>query len=1067
MYLSRVLFAAHDCASRVVDRAVDFLSPGLYRPSPNMPRGLTAGRKAVCNVLSMNERIVLGFERVIHPFGLGIVATSNLIDSFGKRYDNHLRNDLLDRVSEYTMTPMPANHSHPLAAGLRTGITMRFTHAISSLGFLRYDVNSSGREADLDGCRYYTGSIKDMTTAFKDDIVTNDHILTMIDVDYDLDFTSYLEYGQPVLIYTFMPTRAAGNILNGTYKCNKHSEVELSIEGGATYNIKIWNHAHDHVYVKSKFGGVYLYLVEMRRCREDETRLIVLYTPSIWIPDSLAPKGKYGVERLVFSDEHSTVLYTTGMTQTISIGIPGTPVAVTIPVVAYEACKIRLAEAKLPSIATVERILQALNVEDSLVSAPVLYHHLTKSDTLKQYTKITTTGSFAVHYQSTAKPFEDGKQYAVAAAPPIVENPQLCPTECRSNDEWCIEKRVRAVTNNVTPLPIYDKYANEFASLLIPVPGMGAPLDYEYIYEVQNKPTQRARINSNLHNLFGNDFKVESFQKRECYAGAKAPRNISTVPADHTLSLSTYTYAFKKDILMGQSWYGPTLEPQQIAERIQQLAAMSNELITTDYSKFDGTISKWMRLQVERQCYLRWVSKTHAKELRGLLRAEYAPPAVTKNGVKYKPEFSRLSGSPLTTDGNTLINAFVSFATLRNAGYSAVNAMKNLGIYCGDDGINTKACDRIEGTAVALGLKIKVVPIVKNSPVPYCARYYADPWVCGASFCDPLRALGKLHLVTQKLNPDQHLFDKCVGYLITDSGTPIVQDWCNQVVSILKLTVGQLDFRASKGPYIQEPKDILDRAFEAVIQMSTADIQAVTAQIHKATTIGELPSQLVPNEFEIERKVEINGEICHPNGEKKATSSKDEQEERQKQKRETTPCQPTVGPPSQPIQCGSQSDPIAERDNCGSKQGDDTHRQGYCAKRFVGRSRNFDKRNIQRGHARQQHLVRETNASVRQVQDTKYDSQLHPCNALYINRASSDVLGQRPERCKTGSRRYAGRVGQSKCASDPCVSADESGGAKKFANSPTLVSSKVYGRRFGRNSSGTGGRCDHPDLAAE
>ena len=181
---------------------------------------------------------------------------------------------------------------------------------------------------------------------------------------------------------------------------------------------------------------------------------------------------------------------------------------------------------------------------------------------------------------------------------------------------------------------------------------------------------------------------MDSFQKKEPYTKYNWPRNISTVPTDHTIRLSTYTYALKQDRLKKCDWYLPCLTPIEISNKFHLFCQTHEKVDETDHDKFDGRISRWIRLNVEHPIYHRHFRREFSKELGDLLARELGAPGRTKNGVKYEPECSRLSGSPLTTDGNTIINAFVGYCCGRMRGMTPVQAWQEIGLCYGDDGLS-------------------------------------------------------------------------------------------------------------------------------------------------------------------------------------------------------------------------------------------------------------------------------------------------------------------------------------------------------------------------------------------
>lgn len=232
----------------------------------------------------------------------------------------------------------------------------------------------------------------------------------------------------------------------------------------------------------------------------------------------------------------------------------------------------------------------------------------------------------------------------------------------------------------------------------------------------------------------------------------------------------------------------PGKTPTEIADTMREFVADTTQVLETDYSRLDGTISEFLR-GVERGVYKRVYGQQYHVELERLLTDEYNARAYTATGTKYDPAFSRLSGSPLTTDGNTLICAFVLYAAARRQGLISPTSVDRLhqipSLVYSDDGVTKKISKKtLELTAKQCGLTLKCKVVPKGRPVTFLARVFVDPWVTETSVQDPLRALGKLHLSTVRhVDPQIVAVNRAKGYLATDSLTPLISNWCRHVIN--------------------------------------------------------------------------------------------------------------------------------------------------------------------------------------------------------------------------------------------------------------------------------------------
>lgn len=480
----------------------------------------------------------------------------------------------------------------------------------------------------------------------------------------------------------------------------------------------------------------------------------------------------------------------------------------------------------------VERFLKSEGMQDSANAAPPLfeiYRTLKGSVACTVLHKPGTFDPVPVRFQAIeGLVTEDGHEIGRAVAPSLVTNPDVVPNRSYNNDLASITGRVNKVLNQVCPPDRYIGYASAFIGEWIKAPA-GVPLEIAEVVELQDRPAQRGRSAQVLSWISSvNPVEVRSFMKGESYGKVTDPRNISTVGAEHTLRLSAYTYAFKRDILYPMDWYAPGKTPHQIASRVVQIASEFS-LAETDYSRFDGTISLWLRQNVERAAYLRWVSPEHREDLGLLLEAEMNPRGRTSNGLPYEPCASRLSGSPLTTDGNTLINAFVTYCAAREGKMSHEHALRMLGIYAGDDGLSMVKGSYLRDAARDLGLTLKYEWRTSGS-FSFLGRifYGADVGELG-SIQDPLRTWRKLHIsfAPAYISDTQALANRAAGYRSLDPEAPVLKEWCEKVLEFTGL-YGALD---SDAPYYARMAE-RDPEFGTWPQLTTeAGLEAIAWRI--------------------------------------------------------------------------------------------------------------------------------------------------------------------------------------------------------------------------------------------
>lgn len=374
--------------------------------------------------------------------------------------------------------------------------------------------------------------------------------------------------------------------------------------------------------------------------------------------------------------------------------------------------------------------------------------------------------------ESTGKPsahmVEDNPLGLLSYAPVVNESASLA----------AVHHRINKVHNTATP-DHYSGFAREFVDLMVVGTDPGPPLTEGEVLEIQDKPIQKQRnAAAVVQTAPYKHVHVTAFVKKEAYPAGKEPRNISNVMTKHNVELSRYTYAFKRGVLAYQHWYMPAKSMIEIAKRLRLFVSDSGyPVVETDFSRFDGTISRWLREHVEIAAYRRFYP-----EAADLLVLELDAKAETTEGYQYEVDGSRLSGSPATTDGNTMIAAFVDYVAARIIGLAPRDAYASIGLHFGDDGVS-RPFPNLEAVASEMGLKLKC--ITRHDFVGFLGRIYPDPLLCLGSFQDPIRSWSKLTVLAGPASSASlpRLKAKYQSYLRSDSNTPFLGDYLRNWLS--------------------------------------------------------------------------------------------------------------------------------------------------------------------------------------------------------------------------------------------------------------------------------------------
>nr|APG76124.1 hypothetical protein [Beihai noda-like virus 14] len=774
------------------------------------------------------------------------------------RINEDMRNIIHRNYHPMDYGKMRDGHPHPEAARERNAATISMHTMIVGCGYRPYSISPSMREQDCDARRYFFSSA-DLAQQFRDDPIGDHHIITMTDVDYYVDMPGLISHGRPILCYTMQPVKVSASVSEGHFLI-EDNHVVFHVAGGKTVRHRIWDYSQDTVMTPChslSWSGAFIdalhwlvtgyptafTMVSYVDCWQlSEHRRIVSIVPFSHLPTVVA--------QILYGTWLTPVQYDTGNGFNAIVSYGGDEPQVSIARNG-EFASIQIPLATLQVATAAHRLATNKNLSDTQrrtktkEEGVILHDYISHDHTEPPHVYV---GSAARHYQvvmpdSTAADHNTaGKTYARRFAPPPLGAEAVFPVETPENARASIEGRVTApqrhAARNVGT--DYAEYAEKFVRAVVgDAAHTGWPISVDEVAIRQNRPTQRVRTAQRLMDITEN-FKVMAFQKREAYNAANAPRNISSVPTMHTLQLSSYTYALKEEVLKRFKWYIPGCTPVQIANRLQNLAEESSTLVETDFSRFDGHIGSFLRQRVEFAVYLLWVHPSMKTDLYKLLQAELEPKAY-QGGIKYHPGCSRLSGSPLTSDGNTIINAFVQYATMRKNNISHATAMANIGLICGDDAVVPGmgiTHDSRSAIAKRLGLSLKVEREVHRDSdvrqVGFLSRIFLDPWTTPASIQSPKRCLLKIHTtVDTQVDIATAGVSKVTGYLVTDARTPLIKQWCDCYLR----NAGQAEAQNTKDvPYFasqeftSEPWPQQDHGFDEVVAddlgINTAELLA-------------------------------------------------------------------------------------------------------------------------------------------------------------------------------------------------------------------------------------------------
>jgi hypothetical protein len=799
------------------------------------------------------------------------------------------------------------NHSHGLLASQRNAADDTINTMISLTGRPVYSWQKSRRDVNVG----IPGSLQhywhnDTHSQMSADPIPNTAVFKMLNVDYYVDWTHYLWLWQPFILFTFCPLSPAGSGAEGEYHWSTHDDVvTMQVAGGAVYKHKTWDYSVDHITVDYPFVQL-TYSVESFRIR-DHWCFVCLTPKSVSFSFGLTTqtslqRRQYTYDAINFSGKSVRINMMPLMSHGkegpgIVLSANGAPTSVFVKDELWTLLKQRAECNTLTLVDLTSTVSRYYPGTDAAHAQAVIF---TCFPTNVLQTKLrfdTQLGwkdrSGITYFVPSNNLFQTAKPTAKVVGPILIDG-AVAPARSRENDQKCVDERITKQHNPQQAYsPEIEGYAREFRELLFPNGPELSPVTISQVVDSQKRPTQVRNNTLAMRTLMcfwtlmlvGMDFTVKSFQKSECYSDFKPPRNISTVPAGHCLFYSQYTQSLAQH-LKKFKWYAFGMHPDDVALRVHDICSRSKTKIATDFEKFDGTHSD-ADYAFELSILLAAFPASEHDVIRVIHKALRSKKGRTMFGVAYDPAGSRLSGGADTSLMNTILNVFISYCAYRRMGYSSAAAFAILGIYGGDDGLSPDMdTPALVLTAADMGKKLKSVATLADEPTTFLGRDYPRPYASPENMADLPRQLGKLHVSTALgVTPEEALWNKAQGHLVTDATTPILGNWARAVVRILKrkaaavtddatlqpdycrfYNVSETDrFGIATRPYKAQrfapaPLPAMQRAVDS-LGLDAARITAICAQLDNAVELSDFPTNIIPVVRVVPAGVYCNGVI--------------------------------------------------------------------------------------------------------------------------------------------------------------------------------------------------------------
>ncbi len=701
--------------------------------------------------------------------------------------------------AELADTVMPkvnvvANHTHGEAAALRTTAIQFARLYAAKLGLKPYSVQRSAADerAAVDGDRvYYWG--KDFIVRPKLWHMDPGDLAMLIDVDYYIDMPFYLASTiTPVLLYTFIPDAVAGGDKGYVYTFDGNNNLHLQVCGGAEYKHQLWNYGVDNLIARHRpwWSPIPLqaqtFLVDKRMVGPN--RYVVVLTPTAhwglltawltWFIDGPLLERLHPVVHPEWLQLR--VLAMNGMM--VSTARVSTHTAVNLTSEQYDAVIAinNISKVALP----VQAIVQVLPNRDK---AAILCDFF-RSTTRRKCPTVYPVAEGLRRYQVMNRPYDDtAKPNLVPFMSPLYHG-AFSPDNCTGTDRAAVQLRMKDVQNSVVVTPYLLTHMHAFVEQLVPVPYVLAPTDTNEVFDRLERPIQKDGFFRAAGAMLMKAV-MRMFVKKEAYGDCKAPRPICTINDVDKVEYAMYIYAYLS-YLKTIRWYVFGKKPCEIADCVTAICTSAKYIVKDDCDKMDGRINNLCR-DLDRMIFMRLFHPRYHKALSEIMRRQHNLPAVTRNGVVFKTDNNRLSGSFETSPFNTHIAAFIHFSAFMSLGFTKHEAWAKLGLYGGDDGITADLpVEYLEQSAERVGQSIKAVKVERGQlGVEFLARMYSPAvWEGQNDSCSDIRRqISKLHVTVNLppyVTPKMRLIEKARAYMYMDANTPILGEFCARVMQL-------------------------------------------------------------------------------------------------------------------------------------------------------------------------------------------------------------------------------------------------------------------------------------------
>lgn len=682
-----------------------------------------------------------------------------------------------------------SGNEHQSDADLRSHATVHVNAFVSVIGAVPFYLQMAacdqrrGREGSL-----YPIWAKDLVAKGANAPLGRKNVSVFVDVDYYLDLNSTLlecvirQDVKAVVFYTMIPEAAARNAAT-SFTFLPNGLLSQVTAGGSKFEHALWDHGRDIVVAKDSKHCVF-FNVERQRIGPD--RYVVVYSAFAqsgnWLDcclmEALEGPPANSPLRLV---KDGWVAFNTTSAEGVSTTVAKCGEYVCATVKPETVCSMRahrsaLVQATLMNAYALDRIESSVLVRWADEDYP-------ESGAFVQVSKKMRTIPNSVHHYMTITDDTDRPKTSLRqiAQPPYPDDTFVPMNTPGNMDRAVFTRAVLPQLEDYTPTVQTVRFVDDWvAEMARRQPSGQHPWSPEQVELVQNSAQQKRQFAEACASSPQDSPEeiVNSFQKNEPYAKAGDPRVISPSQTDEKRDLACFIYALSAHYKR-EPWFASGKTPAAVAARTVMIVMGSEFATEGDDSRRDGRWRHIVHMAIRRLLLHFFATKYHA-ELINLMDRQIGRTG-RAGTVLYNTLFSLLSGSAITSAGNTLLSHMEASYGFVLMGYSirkAVDLASEKGEYGGDDSLVGDLNPECFSEAVKLlGQSGKTIERHRGTSVTFLGRIYGPAVWQGdpSSMRDILRALRNLCVAKHGCMPPASKFvEKVKALALSDRNTPIL-----------------------------------------------------------------------------------------------------------------------------------------------------------------------------------------------------------------------------------------------------------------------------------------------------